>query len=61
MLEYFYNNVAGLKTCNFIKKRLQHRCHKTETTETTKFRKFRWKIPVLKFELFNKVVDLQLY
>ena len=26
MLESFPNRVAGLKVCNFIKKRLQHRC-----------------------------------
>ena len=26
VFEYFFNNVAGLKTCSFIKKRLQHSC-----------------------------------
>ena len=26
MLELLFNKVAGLETCNFIKKRLQHRC-----------------------------------
>ena len=26
MLEAFFNKVAGLKACNFIKRRLQHRC-----------------------------------
>ena len=26
MLEFLLNKVAGLQTCNFIKKRLQHRC-----------------------------------
>ena len=26
MLESLFNKVAGLKACNFIKKRLQHRC-----------------------------------
>ena len=26
MFEYLFNKVAGAKTCNFIKKRLQHRC-----------------------------------
>ena len=26
MLEFLYNEVAGLQVCNFIKKRLQHRC-----------------------------------
>ena len=26
MLESLFNKVAGLKGCNFIKKRLQHRC-----------------------------------
>ena len=26
MLESFFNKVAGLKACNFIQKRLQHRC-----------------------------------
>ena len=26
VLESLFNKVAGLKTCNFIKKRLQHRC-----------------------------------
>ena len=26
MLESLFNNIVGLKACNFIKKRLQHRC-----------------------------------
>ena len=26
MLESLFNNVADLKACGFIKKRLQHRC-----------------------------------
>ena len=26
MLESFFKKAAGLKACNFIKKRLQHRC-----------------------------------
>ena len=26
VLEYLLNKVAGLRTCNVIKKRLQHRC-----------------------------------
>ena len=26
MLQSLFNNVAGLRVCNFIKKRLQHRC-----------------------------------
>ena len=26
MLEFLFNKVAGLKVCNFIKNRLQHRC-----------------------------------
>ena len=26
MLEILFNKVAGLQACNFIKKRLQHRC-----------------------------------
>ena len=26
LLEFLFNEVAGLKTCSFIKKRLQHRC-----------------------------------
>ena len=26
LLEFPFNEVAGLKTCSFIKKRLQHRC-----------------------------------
>ena len=26
MLEPFFNKVAGLKACNFIKKKLQHKC-----------------------------------
>ena len=25
MLEFLFNKIAGLKACNFIKKRLQHR------------------------------------
>ena len=30
VLESLFNKVAGLKACNFIEKRLQHRSHKTE-------------------------------
>ena len=26
VLEVFLNKIAGLQTCNFIKKRLEHRC-----------------------------------
>ena len=26
MLEYIFNNAAGLKVCNFVKKKLQHSC-----------------------------------
>ena len=26
MLESLFNNVAGFQSCNFIRKRLQHRC-----------------------------------
>ena len=33
LLESLFNQVAGLKICNFIKKRLQHRYHEKETTE----------------------------
>ena len=33
MLESLFNKVAGLKTSNFVKKRLQHRWHEKETTE----------------------------
>ena len=33
VLESLFNQVAGLKICNFIKKRLQHRYHEKETTE----------------------------
>ena len=33
MLESLFNKVAGQETSNFIKKRLQHRCHEKETTE----------------------------
>ena len=29
----FFNEVAGLQPCNFIKKRLQHRCFHCETCE----------------------------
>ena len=34
MLESLFNKVAGLKVCNFIEKRLQHRC---KTVEFAKF------------------------
>ena len=30
MLEYLFNKVAGLSTCKFIKKRLQHRCFRVK-------------------------------
>ena len=30
VLEFFFNKVAGMKACNFIKKRLQHRSPVTE-------------------------------
>ena len=33
VLESLFHIIAGLKTYNFIKKRLQHRCHEKETTE----------------------------
>ena len=33
VLQSLFNKVAGLKTCNFIKKRPQHRYHDKETTE----------------------------
>ena len=33
MLEPLFNKVAGLKTCKFIKKRLQHRSFSCETFE----------------------------
>ena len=34
MLEFLFNKIAGLQTCNFIKNRLQYRCF------TVKFAKF---------------------
>ena len=40
MLESLFNKIAGLKVCNFIKKRLQHRCFPVN------FRKFS-KTPIL--------------
>ena len=33
MLKSLFNKVAFLKTCKFIKKKLQHRCHEKETAE----------------------------
>ena len=33
MLKSLFNKVAFLKTCKFIKKTLQHRCHEKETAE----------------------------
>ena len=33
MLESLFYKIAGLKTSNFIKTRLQHRSHEKETTE----------------------------
>ena len=33
VLESLFCKIAGLKTSNFIKTRLQHRCHEKETTE----------------------------
>ena len=30
VLKFLFNKVAGLKTCNFIKKRLQHRCFRVK-------------------------------
>ena len=41
VLESFFNRFAGLQACNFIKKRLQHRCF------PAKFTKF-LRIPILK-------------
>ena len=41
MLESYFNKVAGLKACNFIKKRLQHRCF---SVNTVKF----FRAPILK-------------
>ena len=41
MLESFFNQVAGLRVCNFIKKRFQHRCF------SMNFAKF-LKTPILK-------------
>ena len=32
-LKSLFNKVPDLKTCKFIQKRLQHRCHEEETTE----------------------------
>ena len=47
MLETLFKKVAGLKTCNFIKKGLQHRCHEKESTEAV-VRRYFSKIGVLK-------------
>ena len=41
MLESLFNKVTGVKACNFIKKRLQHRCF------PVKFAKF-LRTPILK-------------
>ena len=61
MLKSLLNKVADLKTCNFIKERLQHRCHEKETTEAVVriySSKFHRKIHVLE-SLFNKVPGLK--
>ena len=70
MLKSLFNKVADLKTCKFIKKRLQHRCHEKEITDAVvcrysskkaflkKLRKFYRKIPVLASP-FNKVAGLK--
>ena len=34
MLEFHFNKVAGLKTSNFNKKRLQHRCFSVKSANT---------------------------
>ena len=34
MLEFLFNKVAGLQACNFIKKRLQHRCFSVKFTKS---------------------------
>ena len=44
VLESLLNKVADLKTCNFIKRRLQHRCF------PVKFAKFLRTSPVATFE-----------
>ena len=33
MLEFLFNKVAGPQTCNFIKKRFQHRCFPVNVTK----------------------------
>ena len=55
VLESIFNKVAGLKACNFIKKRLQHRCF------PVKFAKF-LRTPTLKNiceRLFPTAVNLK--
>ena len=40
MLESLFNRVAALKACNFIKKRLQHRCFPVNITKFLRTRFF---------------------
>ena len=42
MLESLFNNVAGFKSCNFIEKRLQHRCFPVNIAKVFK-NTFFWK------------------
>ena len=48
MSEFLFKKVAGLKACNFIKKRLQHKCF------SVKFVKFQ-RTPILK-NIFERLL-----
>ena len=37
-----FNKVAGLSTCNFLRKRLQHRCFSSEICETLTKKNYLW-------------------
>ena len=47
MLEPLFNKVAGLKACNFVKKRLQHRCFPLKFIKFLRTHFFREHLPWL--------------
>ena len=53
MLKSLFNKVTDLKTCKFIKKRLQNRCHEKETTKAV-VRRYSSKKMFLKISQFSQ-------
>ena len=55
MLEFFSNKVAGLLECNFIKKRLQHKCFSVKFAKSWRAsfftEHFRWLLLEISYEL----------